>query len=385
MLYILSLYIYIYIYITYIGTCVNLIFGTAETSLVTQIPDWLVNKRGWEKVRAMTMKGIDAYLQKLMSRGQAKLLAPYTQPLLGVCKRLIRGDTNSTSRACSCDIVWYLFKRQFIKEDRYEASVSPSSFIDMFFKELNVAKSKQTATVRGCILRTLGKLSQQFAKQIKDKAPTLARIYMETLEAETKKNKVEANLISGVFTGLTFFLDNYNDLIVETARKKSMRLSTLFAHLMGGLAAFTLNKYDIVRSALALFSRHASLFKDFFVEGSSSLFETLLACSRHSNAGVQGKGAQALEAYLTQVSKSFVEEEKLSEERLSEFTVLLRYFNNKLEDATVVTEVDIYFYERRTHTHTHTHTHRETKQACHLFTCKYITHMSFIVTLCMFL
>ncbi len=290
----LFLFLLLLLLFLYQGVCLKHMFGKNSTSLIVQLPEMLP-KAGWEKVRATILGGILEYIEHLMKNYFIQLLEPYAHDLIKICERFVRGDKSSQAKTAACHILSLILAQHF------EIEIDATGLINMFFKELQIAKSKQTATSRGANLAVLGLLSDMYPTVMNPHARNLALIYMETLESETKKDHVEAKLIAGVFEGLVNFLDNFSEIFPEDARERNLRLSTLFKHVREGLSTGDMKKYDILRAALNIFTRHAPLFKQFFAEdGDPKLLNTLITVSKHSNNEIRSKGTSALEETFLQ-------------------------------------------------------------------------------------
>ncbi|XP_076445486.1 DNA-dependent protein kinase catalytic subunit-like [Babylonia areolata] len=208
--------------------------------------------------------------------------------------------------------------------------------VNKFFMELTKA-SKLVPTVKGNIYTLLGVMAEVYPEYVTVYSERLASLYVSALKAEmtSKTKKPELPIIAGCLEGLTAFLINFT----QSAEEDSKHSEDIFMYARKAIdPSVDFTRYDVPKSGLELFARHASQFKQFLADDYMSMYEKLQKWSHHHNREVVHLGVAALEAFLKQISETITERALEGNKEGAIFKYFLQEFRNTMGNAAATSK-----------------------------------------------
>jgi hypothetical protein len=345
----------------------------------------LIAQAKMDPVRMALMNLLQSVCQK-----HAGSLTPYLSALINQCLYVVRAEKLGRIKEKGIDLLGFLL--MLVHAHRLDISsqkdyTPPRDIVGQMFREIGVSKSKLTQSMRGSLLSTLGLLSELCEEEFRRQpahARELADMYGRALQDELESNREpHRKVIEGCLIGLKHFLFHFAELFRAGHQQKVLRLEGLYKAVRISLAMSDATKYDILRAGLALFSRHAALFRPFFTsspavakaEGGAgpasaaaaasaatppgeteAVLALLVQACKHPNITVSSRANHALEAFLHQVAAWLMEVRPadpsvatqpgapsvvIPGEKRRLFTLLLSVFVKKLDGARSASEVSL--------------------------------------------
>ncbi|CAH1795617.1 unnamed protein product, partial [Owenia fusiformis] len=257
-----------------------------------------------------------------------KKILPYTVDIKDVCISLFTRDKSNKVKADSLPLLTRVM--EVTMGTKMEAELDVAKLILRFFNELAKPESKQVQMVRRNIYALLGMICEVYPSEMIKYNEKLLRIYLQTLNQEMKTSKtVKWGVIAGCMEGLVSYLVNFTQSASEGS-KHAYDIYKVVRQILNKANVYS--KYDHLRAALNLITKHAGQFNEYLYEDHKQIHDYLVFWSAHHNRDVHYLGISALEAFLKQLSDMLVAKASDGERDGATFKFFIQKFREVMDN-----------------------------------------------------
>ncbi|KAI0227633.1 DNA-dependent protein kinase catalytic subunit [Lamellibrachia satsuma] len=282
-----------------------------------------VSKEEFQAAKAGLLELLCAFI----TNHQRKAI-PYAIDIKDACLSLLTRDKYSKVKLAVVPLLIELIHQTSGSNVTSELEVE--KMVEKIFMELTKPVSVHSATVKAEIYHLLGVFAETYPSVMVTYSDRLLNVYVRTLKAEmtAKTKKPEFSVIAGCLQGLSCLLVHFTQSAEEGAKHAfdifkyaSMALDTNIKH----------SRFEMLKSALRLFARHAGQFSEYLLDDHKAMFEKFSYWSRHNNRDVCLAGTTAMETFLQQVSSALVSQAAQGSRDAAAFKFFIKEFRRIMD------------------------------------------------------
>lgn len=252
------------------------------------------------------------YLKQIGSKGAQT----FAVAICDACFTVMRSDQTSKVKTMCLPIV---IKLVHMKVSTLTAeTLRVQHRVETLLTELSY--SKNTQTVKGNILQTLGVFAEYFPEHLVNQSKTLLVMLCDLLNEQFKDKKPDYQVIEGGVRGLVSLLVHFSAEVTQDPKKivSIWRFTLACLNPPEGMKT-----YAIPKAGLIMVEKHAELFKQYLTEKASVVYPLIKSfCTHATNRSIRKFGFAAMESFLTQVAREIISPDRSKEANMA----TLRFF-----------------------------------------------------------
>lgn len=252
------------------------------------------------------------YLKQIGSKGAQT----FAVAICDACFTVMRSDQTSKVKTMCLPIV---IKLVHMKVSTLTAeTLRVQHRVETLLTELSY--SKNTQTVKGNILQTLGVFAEYFPEHLVHQSKTLLVMLCDLLNEQFKDKKPDYQVIEGGVRGLVSLLVHFSAEVTQDPKKivSIWRFTLACLNPPEGMKT-----YAIPKAGLVMVEKHAELFKQYLTEKASTVYPLIKSfCTHATNRSIRKFGFAAMESFLTQVAREIISPDRSKDANMA----TLRYF-----------------------------------------------------------
>lgn len=243
-------------------------------------------------IKAKLLEFLSKYVERV-----GKKIQPYVLDLKNVCLYSYNQDKAAKVKNASIVLLVLVFE---VAAPKQLPDLNINNLFEKFYSE--IMSNKVVNTVRANIYRLLGAISEYCPEYMQDYVEELVKVFLTSIKDEmnAKNRKPEFAIIAASLEGMNFCLVKHTPF----ADEDSPEIYNLLHYTRNAINPdATLTRYDMPKAGLNLFARHCALFSHFLIDIYEEMYDTLFRWCHHKNRELWILGQNAMEGFITQMSK----------------------------------------------------------------------------------
>jgi DNA-dependent protein kinase catalytic subunit len=302
------------------GMCSSLLFES-PVSILNLLLKTTQNK-DLAKAKEELLDLLLDYLKQIGPKG----CQTFAIPICDACFTVFRSDQTSKVKTMCLPII---IKLIHMKVSSITAeTLRVQNKVETLLTELSY--SRNTQSVKGGILQTLGVFAEYFPEQLVRQSKTLLVMLSDLLSDQFKDKKPDYQVIEGGMRGLISLLVHFSGEVTGDSKK----IASIWRFTLACLnPPEGMKTYAIPKAGLVMVEKHAELFKQYLTEKASVVYPLIKTyCTHGTNRAIRKFGFGAMEAFLMQVAREIVSEDRTKEANMATLRFFFEEFWSGLQE-----------------------------------------------------